>query len=320
MSLAVAAVAPFDLGHSLSFLRSFTPTRGEQTATSTRLTKALSCGGRAVVVKVRQKGDRDRPMLDVDLISEQRLDEGRWRDVLHRITHMLSADEDLGPFYARAAEDDAMAPLVQRLRGLHHVRFPSPFEAACWGVISQRTQMSTARAMKAGLVRRAGARLEVGDGDHWAFPEPDQVLALGEAELVRLLPGGRRAAAVLALARAFASVDASFLREAPIAQVRAWLRSIYGVGPFTSGFVLYRGLGRFDGATLISPKLIAAVRSLYRRPVDAREVARIAERYGAWGGYWMLYAWASTFPVTGGEASPAPGVRGHAPGLLARLM
>ena len=41
------------------------------------------------------------------------------------------------------------------------------------------------------------------------------MVALGDfQELARLLPGGRRAAAVLAVARAFATIDEAFLRDA----------------------------------------------------------------------------------------------------------
>ena len=175
------------------------------------------------------------------------------------------------------------------------MRFPSPFEAACWGVINQRTSLVTARRMKDALTRRAGPAITVDGVEHRAFPEPAAVARLDDAELARLLPGGRRAKAVAAVARAFVDVDGRFLREAPIADVRAWLLGIHGVGPFTSSFVLYRGLGRFDGVALVAPRLVEAASALYGRPFTAADVGRLAESYGPWGGYWMLYVWASTF-------------------------
>jgi DNA-3-methyladenine glycosylase II len=298
MSLAVRPVAPFDLSRSLTFLRGFSPMQGEQTITATTLTKAVVCGDKAVAFRVRQKGDRERPTLDVDLFSRGPLGAGRWRDVLGRVRAFLSADEDLAPFHALAAADPAMAPLASRLRGLHHVRFPSAFEAACWGVINQRIQLQQARAMKDALVRQAGSGVEVDGLAHWAFPEPAAVTSLGEEELARLLPGGRRAKAVLAVARAFEGVDEGALRQAPLDEVREWLRGIHGVGPFTSGFVLYRGLGRFDGAAMVSPRLVSAAERLYGRSLSARDVAHLATGYGSWGGHWMLYVWASTFVDT----------------------
>jgi DNA-3-methyladenine glycosylase II len=295
MSLALRPVPPFDLSLSLAFLRGFGPMVGEQIASSTTLTKALDLGGHAVAVRVRQKGDRERPTLDVDLFAERALGEGRWRQVLAGVRALLSTDEDLAPFHALAASDPPMAPLVTRLRGLHHVKFPSAFEAACWAVINQRIQLRAARAMKAALVRRAGSCAIVDAAEHWAFPGPEAVLRLGEDELAKLLPGGRRAVAVHAVARAFASVDATWLQRGPIDDVRSWLRAIHGVGPFTSSFVLYRGLGRFDGAAMVSPKLVAAATKLYGRPFSSQDVQQKATDYGAWGGHWMLYVWASSF-------------------------
>jgi len=295
MSLAVQPVPPFDLSRSLAFLRGFGPMRDEQSATATTLTKAVSCAGHPVAFRVRQTGDREHPTLDVDLFAERPLSQARSADALARVRSLLSADEDLAPFYERAAADPAIAPLVARYRGLHHVRFPSAFEAAVWGVINQRIGMTAARRMKDALVRRAGGRLEVDGAEYWTFPEPDAVASLGPEEIARLVPGGRRGAAVHAVARAFATVDGSFLREAPIDDVRQWLRAIHGVGPFTSGFVLYRALGRFDGAAVVSDRLVQAAQERYGRPMSQRDVARIAEDYGSWGGHWMLYLWASTF-------------------------
>jgi len=295
MSLAIQPVPPFDLSLSLAFLRGSGPMVGEQSVDATSLTKALSCAGQAVAVRVRQKGPRDRPTLDVDLFSSKTLRRGLWRQVLSRIRALLSTDEDLAPFQALAAADPAMAPLVARLRGLHHVRFPSAFEAACWAVINQRIPLRAAREMKAALVRRAGASVLVGGVEHHAFPEPEAVLALGESELAHLLPGGRRARAVLEVARAFASVDEGWLQQGPVDEVREWLRRIHGVGPFTSGFVLYRALGRFDGVPMVAPKLVRAASSIYGVALSTADVIHLAGEYGAWGGHWMLYVWASTF-------------------------
>lgn len=268
---------------------------GEQSVSDDAVTKAVSIGGRAVAFRVRQRGGVETPSLDVELFAAEPLDDASRETALGRVAAMLSTDEDLSAFYARAREDERFAPLVDRYRGLHHVRFPSPFEAACWGVVNQRIRLAAARNMKEALVRRAGSSITVDGAEHWAFPEPAAVLALSERELERLLPGGRRAAAVRAAASAFLEVAPGFLSRAPIEEVRAWLRGIHGVGPFTSSFVLYRALGRFDGVAMVSPKLLAAAKAQYGRGFTERELADVAASYGPWGGHWMLYLWASSF-------------------------
>jgi DNA-3-methyladenine glycosylase II len=297
-SYVLTPVAPFDFAHTLAFVRGFSPMGGEQTVEGDRLTKALAIGGRAVGFRVTAGGNRERPAVAVELPGRGRLPEPFERETLARIGAYLGTDDDLEAFYAAAADDAAFAPLTTRYRGLHHVRFPSAFEAACWGVINQRIAQPLARRWKEALTRRAGVRVTIDGNEYWAFPEPAAVVRLDLEELARLVPGGRRAAAIAALARAFLQVDSSFLTNAPIDSVRSWLRSIHGVGPFTSSFVLYRGLGRFDGASLVSPRLVAAASAQYRARLDAKDVARMAAAYGPWGGYWMLYLWASTFVPT----------------------
>lgn len=296
MSLEIRPVDPFDLGLTLAFLRGFAPTRGEQAVGADELTKAFVVAGKPVAIRVRDGAVAgEQPLLTLELFSQSALDEAETREARSRIEAMLTTCEDLGQFYALAATDPAYAPLVTRLRGLHHVRFPSAFEAACWGVINQRIGLGAARRMKEALVRRAGSSITAAGVEHWAFPEPQSILDLGAGELGRLVPGGRRAAALIAVSKAFAQVSATFLSDGPVDEVRAWLHAIHGVGSFTSSFVLFRGLGRFDGAALLSPTLVAAAERQYRRTLGAKRVAELAESYGKWGGIWMLYLWASTF-------------------------
>jgi len=41
---------------------------------------------------------------------------------------------------------------------------------------------------------------------------------------------------------------------------------------------------------------VSAASRLYGRELTTRDVAHLAGEYGTWGGHWMLYVWASTFP------------------------
>ncbi|HEY6460748.1 MAG TPA: hypothetical protein VIY73_11380 [Polyangiaceae bacterium] len=300
-STVVRCPAPFDFAHTLAFVEGFSPMASEQHVDGGRITKAISIDGRAVVYRVESDGVREHPRLRVELVTGAALSEDTRTSVVHRVVWSFGGHDDLAAFYDAAATDAAFEPLTRRYRGLRHVRFPSPFEAACWAAINQRIQLPVARRMKEALLRHAGPSLVVDGVEHRAFPEASAVAALDDATVERLVPG-RRGKTVAALARSFAAVDESFLRDAPIDEVRAWLRAIPGVGPFTSGFVLYRGLGRFDGAALVSPRLLAAAEKLYGKGFDSEALDRRARSYGAWGGYWMLYLWATTFiPGRAGE-------------------
>jgi DNA-3-methyladenine glycosylase II len=133
-----------------------------------------------------------------------------------------------------------------------------------------------------------------GGKERLAFPEAATVAAAGEREFRALLGHERKARVIAAIAEAFAGVDDAFLREAPLAEVEAWLLGIHGVGPFTSAFVLFRGLGRFTRQPL-APRLIAAASQVYGRSLSVADMEGLSRSYGSWGGHWALHLWASTF-------------------------
>jgi DNA-3-methyladenine glycosylase II len=286
--ISVPVVQPFELGLSLAFLRGFSPMMGEQQVGKDSLVKSWIIERQPVTVTVRA-GEGDT--LACSASSPKPVDEGAVR---RRVAAFLSAGEDLDAFYALAAKDEAFAPVARRLRGLHHPRFGTPFEAACWGVINQRIPLARARTLKAALVARWGAK------GCDAFPEPKTLAKATPAELMKILQHDRKTKAVWSVAQAFAKVDETWLETAPIDEVEAWLRRIYGVGDFTAGFVLYRGLGRpltasHASFTVRSPKLLEAAKKTYGPTCTATTLRNKGLTYGPHFGLWSLYLWASTF-------------------------
>jgi len=299
----MACRAPFDLSHSLAFLRGFSPMHGEQEIRRNLLSKAMNLEGQPVVLRLFQPRSESKsaaPRLRYALGSDRAIDPQTEAAAVDRIASFLSTDEDLQPFYGLAERDVAFVPIVGRLRGLHHVKFPSPFEAACWGVLNQRIGMPAARKMKDALVRELGARMTQDDVAYWAFPEAATVAGFGEGALCLLLGNDRKARALHAVARAFADAGDTFLRHAGHDELKTWLEGIYGVGVFTASFVLYRGFGRFERGPM-SPEFTVAAKKVYGRDLSESDVRDLLARYGRWAGHWMLYVWASTFvPASAG--------------------
>ncbi len=287
----IACRASFDFAWSLRFLRGFGPMVGDQEVFAESVTKGLLHRGQPVLFTVRAAGKGE---LSYELVSEVAIDDDLARAVIRRVRAFLSTDEDLAGFYALAASDAPFAARLRELHGLHHVRFLTPFEAACWGLINQRVPRAVARHMKESLYRRFG-RTEIAGRACHAFPEAATIAACDEEELVALLKNERKGRAIAAAARAFAEVDESFLEEGPLEEVASWLSSIYGVGDFTTAFVLFRGLGRFRGRPTAHPGLLDAMSSVYGEKTTEGDLDRRVARYGAWGGHYMLYLWASTF-------------------------
>ncbi len=284
---------PFDFSLTLAFLRGFSPMMGEQRIEGGALTKSWIVGGQPVTVRVEA---RERDSLTCHLASPRAITGELENAIATRVRSFLSADEDVEPFYEIARRDQAFAPVARRLRGLHHPRFATPFEAACWSVINQRVQLAQARSMKAAIIAKWGQR------GFDAFPEATTLAKVTEAEMTRVMGNQRKARAVLAVSGAFAKIGVEWLQTAPIGEVEAWLHRIYGVGDFAAGFILYRGLGRAI-ALPWGPKFVDAARKTYAGATRAT-LEKKAEAYGPWRGLWALYLWAFTFIGNVDEGGP----------------
>lgn len=285
----IEPMAPFDFAKSLDFLCGFPATVAEQLVEDGRLIKALRVDRTTVVAEVVGTGTTARPELQCKLHSAKRLPPDTENRAFERVRFYLSTDENLGEFYDLASSDNAFLNVVRKLHGYHQVKFPSPFENACWAVLGQRCPISVARKMKDRFVAQFGGVLSFSDVELRAFPEPADLDDVTEEEIGACIGNPVKAHRIRAVADAFRRVDESFLKVAPSEEVRTWLEAIDGIGPWSSNFIMVRGLGRTDTLAGIEESLLPAVSKLYGAPASRTDVQRIAARYGTWQGYWAHY-------------------------------
>src|SRR5713101_8721979 len=282
---------PFDFSKSLQFLGIFGPTKNEQTVSTHSLTKAISIDGQTVVFQLTSIGTTEKPGLEYSLFSAKPFSQAMENAVVERITFFLSLKDDLQPFYCLGREDPDFAPIIEHLYGYHQVKFLTPFENACWAVLTQRNPMNIAQKMKQTLIARFGSSLVVNGTTYWAFPEPIQVAVADESELMSLVPNGRRAEYLSAIARSFSEVDEEFLKAHPDEEVEVWLRSIKGIGEWSADFIMVRGLGRMERVPLTEKRLVEAASKVYGLGEElSRDALQcLADKYGQWQGYWAHY-------------------------------
>jgi DNA-3-methyladenine glycosylase II len=283
--------APFDFSQTLSFLRRFTPTAGEQRLTDESLTRGIALSERAVVFSVRSVGVVEQPRLAYTLTSAEPLSEAEHTALRDRISFALSLDDDLGAFYQFAQGDTAMQPVVARLYGLHQPKFLTPFELACWAILTQRTPIPIARQIKQRLAARYGVELAVAGIVYRAFPEVATLASADPAELAEIVRNARKANYLLAVIQFFDEVDEAWLRSAPVEEVQARLRGVRGIGEWSAMFLLVRGLGRMDAMPVSDGELQRSAAQLYNagQPLPSDAFARLLERYGDVRGYWAFY-------------------------------
>ena len=252
------------------------------------LTKAIRVGGRTIVFQLKPTGTIKMPGLKYTLFSEHSFSHGLTDLVIDRISFFLSLNDDLDQFYRIAINDQNFAPVLQKIYGLHQVKFLTPFECACWAVLSQRNQLNAARQAKQALLERFGTSLDVHGHIYRAFPEPGQLAEASQEDLRAVIKHERREDYLLHIIKAFTEVDENFLRTGEYDRVEEWLKNVRGIGDFSSRLIMLRGLGRMDKIA-VEKRLIAAAAKVYGKPLTEQRLHVIAERYERWKGYWAYY-------------------------------
>jgi len=282
---------PFNFDKSLNFLGVFMPTKQEQTISSHTLSKAISIDGQTIVFQLISIGTTENPQLEYTLFSTQPITEETQNAVVERMTFFLSLEDDLQPFYRIGQEDVDFSPIIELLYGYHQVKFLTPFENACWAVLTQRNPMKIAQKTKQVLIEKYGNHLDVNENVYWAFPEPIQIVVADESELLKVIRNDQRTEYLIATARAFSEVNEEFLKIAPDEEVEAWLRNIKGIGEWSATFIMVRGLGRMQRIPLTETRLLEAASKVYGHgeELSRDDLKCLAERYGSWQGYWAHY-------------------------------
>jgi len=284
-------VAPFDFDQALDFIVTFPPMHGEQVVSEKSLTRAAWASQTPVAFKLSATGTVEDPGLRYELHTDAPLSENDVAALVRRIEVYLSVYDDLSRFYELIESDPPFVAVKRELYGYHQVKFLTPFESACWTILSQRNLLGVAQHMKRTLIQEFSAGVELDGREFWPFPGARAVVQASAEDLTRLLRNRRRAEYIHGAAVAFSEVDEAFLREGSYDEVSRWLRAIPGVGAWSAALIMIRSLGRMERTPFGDRSLMRIAGSVYGggQPLPAEEVQRLADHYGDLQGYWAHY-------------------------------
>lgn len=158
-------------------------------------------------------------------------------------TRWFGLADDVAAVGRHFADDPVLAPLVTarpRLRILGH---PDGFEAAVQTVLGQQVSLAAARTFTGRFAAAFGAP---GPGGYTVFPAPNDVVGRDADEVqaaVRVT--GARARTLVALAQACAA-GLTLAPGVDLADARARLLALPGIGPWTVEYLALRVLGDRD--------------------------------------------------------------------------
>jgi 3-methyladenine DNA glycosylase/8-oxoguanine DNA glycosylase len=300
-SLQLPVLGPFSLAASTRFLEGFTPAR-YRGAPDGVLRWAFPVEGTRDAVGVAVRQDPGGAVLaEVAGDVPDRLPA--------QLARILSLDVDGSGYPDVCAADPVVADLAASFPGLRPVCFFSPYEAACWAVLAQRTSMVAAAAVKQRIAERHGELRSVAGAESWAFPSAARLrTAVDELPVPDVKRSRLRA---LAEAAMDGRLDADRLRALPVEEALATVRELPGMGPFSAELVVVRGAGAPDVFPATEGRLHAAMAELYGLvdPSPAR-LASLAERWAPYRSWVSVLIRASRDP---GASAPARRARRTAP-------
>lgn len=198
----------------------------------------------------------------------------------------LGLDLDPEPLQGLAEAERRLRATALALRGMRPPRFADLFEAFANVVPFQQVSLDAGVAIVGRMVERFGDSLEHDDRRFYAFPTAQVIADARLGELRKCGLSLRKAETLRQVASAIASgeMSAAQLTRSSSEEAMRELRRLKGIGPWSAGLVLLRGMGRLD---VFPPGDVGAARGLgtLMRVEPGPSLDRIIRRFGDQRGY-----------------------------------
>lgn len=258
--------------------------------------RLLAAGRQLALATVTDVGTPAKPRLTVELCSPSRATL-KQAEFHAQLRHILCTDFDIRPFYRLARQNEMLAPLVKRFRGLRITSSPTLFEALVMAVLSQQVNLTFAYSIKKELVETFGRKWRYKGSTYYTFPEPARFARQSLETMRSFRLSNAKASTLIRLGEAFASRD---LRQSAIAQLSdeaaiEALIQLKGIGRWSAETALMRGLARpdaFPGGDLGVVKYLAQGMLGKREKATETEMRAFAEHWRPYRGLALVYCYA----------------------------
>ncbi len=267
-TLRLEAPPNFKLAAAAEFYAGFAPMGGAAAADAGKLSLAFRLDGsfEPVGVHLSQRTGE----LSVDVQGTQ-----NFAAVEKQLRRMLGLDADAKAWAALGKRDPHVGKLQAEFPGFFTAAFPSAYEAAVGGVISQRIPIRQAAVLRKQLSAEHGDEVN----GLCVLPSPLQLLkAKSSAGLPQQKMDRLHGIAKAALD---GRLDVETLRAMPVDAALDALEQLEGVGPWTAAHILMRGCALTDAVPTAEPRVLRGVElalGLKKTPT-VEEFEKIAEAW-----------------------------------------
>jgi DNA-3-methyladenine glycosylase II len=255
-----------------------------------RYLRVLATSDGLALVEVANRGTIDDPDVQFTVLQGT-LSTATRVALAQTVGKMLGLDADPEPLQRLAEAERRLGLTALALRGMRPPRFAELFEAFANVVPFQQVSLDAGVAIVGRLVERFGESLEHDSRRFHAFPAA-QVVA--EARTVELRECGMSLRKAETLRHVASAIESGELTEVMLSRMSSneairYLTKLPGIGPWSAGLVLLRGLGRLD---VFPPGDVGVARGLSRlmRIEPGPSLDRVVQRFGDHRGYLYFYS------------------------------
>lgn len=276
--------APFHLEATVRVLQR-RPTNRVDRWEQGRYSRVLRLADGLALVEVENRGTIDDPDVRLCIHSHHACDATHGA-VGQTVRKILGLDVDPTALRILGAGEGALRSTILALRGMRPPRFATLFEAFANVVPFQQLSLDAGVAIVARLVERFGEHLEYDGCRFYGFPAA-RVIGAARVQTLRACGlSARKAEGLRYLAR---SIESGELSEEKLSAMSTndalrTLAKLPGIGPWSAGLVLLRGLGRTDVFPAGDVGAMRGLRALLRLGPRAR-LDQVIERFGNHRGY-----------------------------------
>jgi DNA-3-methyladenine glycosylase II len=261
-----------------------------------RYQRLLVIEGRLVLATVTDAGTTAKPLLEVELHGDRKVDLSR-PEIAAQLRHILCTDLDLKPFYRLVKNDELLGLIAPRFRGLKLPASPTVFESLVMAVLSQQVNLTFAYSIKKELVETFGETQQVNGDLYHAFPSSARFAEQKEEDLLRFRLSRAKAGTLVRLGQVFVSgtITDEELTALLDDEVVERLTQIKGIGRWSADIALLRGLARIDafpGGDLGVVKYVAQGLLGKAEKATETEMRAFAERWRPYRGLALIYCYA----------------------------
>lgn len=273
---------PYDWSGTLEFLKGRS-IQDIEIVTEDSYARTVSIGRHSGEIKVTHLPDLHSLRVDCSTSLAKVLPE-----LTRRITNLFDLEAEPEKINARLGGFSLFADSITRTPGMRVPGAFDGFEMAVRSILGQQITVRAATTLSSRFALAFGGKATAPStpGLSRITPSPEKIATLDEADIARLGIISARARCIIHIARAFSNGEVALVPGMDPEATIARLVELPGIGPWTAGYLVMRGLNHRDAFPRGDIALQKALGG-----ITAREADQLSQPWRPYRSYAVLHLW-----------------------------